>query len=272
MKASVLGRVGSAGIALLAVAFSWSSPAAAAGHANNLGDKSQLIITADRLIPVFGYTYSSVTTTQNGQELTDSRTGAGMSLLFGRDFGLAEDTVPINVHTLPRLAFDFTIIPHLTLGAAIAFGFGLGGTDKNEFLQGNARTTRSVDAPRATAIGIAPRVGYVIPLGDVLAFWPRAGFGFYSVSAKRDSVDQNNPNNVTTRSATDTVFSLDLDPQLAIVPLEHFFFHVGPLVNIPLSGSRSVKTTSGATTVSVSTDTSLFHFGITAGLGGWFNL
>jgi hypothetical protein len=180
--------------------------------------------------------------------------------------------VPINVHTLPRIAFDFTIIQHLTLGIGFALGFGLGGTDKNEFLQGQVKTTRSVDAPTATAIGIAPRVGYVIPFHDYLAFWPRLGFAFYSLSAKTERVQNNNPNTIDTVSLTDTFFSLDLDPQLAIVPLEHFFFHVGPLINIPLTGSRSIKTTTGPTTVSVSNDTSLFHVGISGGLGGWFDL
>ncbi len=85
-----------------------------------------------------------------------------------------------------------------------------------------------------------------------------------------DLVDNNDV--VTTRSTTDTLFSLDLDPQFAIVPVEHFFFHVGPLVNIPFGGSRSVQSTVGATTTTGSNDASVFHFGITAGLGGWINM
>src|SRR5262249_33522524 len=149
----------------------------------------------------------------------------------------------VNVHSLPRVAVDFTIIPRLTLGGAIAFGFGLGGSDESETIAGGVKVTRSADAPTATAIGLAPRVGDIIPLTEHLAFWPRAGFAFYSVSARSDQTIGNDPNNVRTVSVTDTLFSLDLDPQLTIVPVEHFFFHVGPLINIPLSGSRSTETT-----------------------------
>ncbi len=261
--------------AALLAASSVATSAHAAGHgdANGFGEKSELIISADRLVPLFSFTRVSRTDTDNNVELTDSRTGTGLSLLFGRNVGISEDFLrfPVNVHTLPRVAGDFTIIPRLTIGAAIAFGFGLGGTDKNESVQGGQVITRSTDSPRATAIGLVPRVGYILPLGDILAFWPRLGFGFYSVSAKQDTIDNNGAVTQTT-SLTDTLFSLDLDPQLAIVPTEHFFFHVGPIINIPLSGRRSVEITQGATTRSVSNDVALFHFGITAGIGGWINL
>jgi hypothetical protein len=77
MKATVLGRTAAAFASLLALALV-PTEAEAAGRANGFGDKSQLIITADRLLPVFGYTYSSVTTNQNAYELTDSRSGSGI--------------------------------------------------------------------------------------------------------------------------------------------------------------------------------------------------
>ncbi|MBX3208889.1 MAG: hypothetical protein KF764_27910 [Labilithrix sp.] len=270
MKANL--RIASALAAAAAAAVVASpSDARAAGHANGFGEKGQLIISADRLVPVFNYASSSVTRTENGIELTRSRSGTGLSLLLGRSLAQAEDlgVVPVNVHTLPRVAFDVTIIPQLTLGAALAFGFGLGGTNENENLQGTTRTTQSSDAPTATAIGLAPRVGYIIPLGDVFAFWPRVGFGFYSVSA---STEQQQGNATTTIRLTDTLFSLDLDPQFAIVPLEHFFIHVGPVLNVPISGSRSVSTTTGATTTRRSDDASVLNIGLSAGIGGWLNV
>ncbi|MBX3259317.1 MAG: hypothetical protein KIS78_21190 [Labilithrix sp.] len=246
------------------------SDARAAGHANGFGEKGQLILSADRLVPVFNYASSSVTRTENNVELTRSRSGSGLSLLFGRSLAHSDDlAVPVNVHTIPRVAFDVTIIPQLTLGAAIAFGFGLGGTNENENLQGTTRTSQESDAPTATAIGLAPRVGYILPLGDVFAFWPRVGFGFYSVSA---TTEQTQGNTTTTVRGTDTLFSLDLDPQFAIIPLEHFFIHVGPVINIPISGSRSVSSTTGATTTRRSDDASLFNLGVSAGLGGWLNV
>ena len=142
-----------------------TADAEAAGHANGLGEKGELIISADRLVPLFSYTRASVTDTQNNIQLESSRSGTGLSLLFGRDLSMAEDpgSMPINVHSIPRVAIDVTIIKHLTLGAAIAFGFGLGGSHDSEFIgPGGGVVKRSVDAPKATAIGLVPRVGYVI--------------------------------------------------------------------------------------------------------------
>ena len=261
------------GIAVLAFAATTAlaAPAEAAGDAKGLGEKYQLIVSADRLVPLFSYTYASSTTTQNNIELTQSQSGAGISILFGRIAGV-DGGLPTNVHAIPRVGFDFTVIPRLTLGAAFAFGFGLGGSNETEALTNNVKATRETDAPTATAVGLAPRVGYILPLTDHLAFWPRGGFGFYWVSVKTEDVNVNNPNDVTTQSVTDNLISLDLDPQLMITPFEHFFFNVGPLLNVPLSGSRSLDRTQGTQTQSFSNDISLFHLGITAGLGGFFTL
>jgi hypothetical protein len=256
---------------LLGAAVFASSGTAEAADTKGFGDKYQLILSADRLIPAFSYTSASSTTNGPGNtELTQSQSGAGMSLLLGRNVGIDEGFM-VNPHTIPRIAFDFTIIPKLTLGAALAFGFGLGGSTETETVgPGNVLVRRESDSPTVTAIGLAPRVGYIIPLTRVVAFWPRAGFAFYSVSSNRDIIE--NDVVVGSRSNTDTFFSIDLDPQFVFVPVEHFFFHVGPLVNIPLSGTRSVESTIGPTTNRTSNDISLFHFGIAAGLGGWISL
>lgn len=258
------------GIAILlgATAFVSTETARAAGDAKGFGEKYQLILSADRLVPLFSYAHASATTLARPTniELTSSQSGAGISLLLGRNVGI-DEAFMVNVHTLPRVAVDFTIIPKLTLGVALAFGFGLGGSREVETLAGGGKLTTKSDAPTVTAIGLAPRVGYIIPLSEHLAFWPRGGFGFYSVSRREDDVERNR-----TTTTGDTFFSLDLDPQLAIVPTEHFFFHVGPLVNIPLSGSRSIEQSEGPNTQTISNDISLFHFGISAGLGGWLSL
>lgn len=248
MRVTVAGmkaNLGVAGVLATATILFASTDASAADHANGFGEKGQLILSADRFVPVFNYASASTTRTENNADLTDSRSGSGLSLLFGRSFADNQDFgVPINVHALPRVAFDVTIIPRLTLGGAIAFGFGLGGTNEREALEGATKTTQKTDAPTGTAIGFAPRVGYILPLSDMFAFWPRAGLGIYSVSASSERVGPNNV--ITTDRVTDTLFSLDLDPQFAIVPLEHFFITVGPTVNIPITGSRSTSTTIGS--------------------------
>lgn len=234
---------------------------ASAQEANGFGEKGQLILSVDRLMPLLSYSSQSETSTQGGLTVKTSDSGTSAALLFG-----SEPTLAV-VHTLPRIAFDFTIVNHLTVGGSIAAVFGLGGS--REVDAGNGTPVRKTDTPSRTVIGFAPRVGYVLPVGRNFAFWPRLGFALYSVSSKSDNVVANA---VVTTTNTDTLFSLDLDPQFVWTPIQHFFFNVGPLLNIPLSGSRSVEVEQGPRSDTTKSDLSLFHFGLSAGLGGWFDL
>lgn len=252
-------------LAALAVT-GWSGASRAqATEANGLGSKGQLILTADRLFPLFSYSSVSTTSTQGNTTRTESTRGTSLVMLIG-----TEPEVGV-MHTIPRVGVDFTVTDRLTIGGSIMLAFGLSGTRKTEVVSGPTTTTREVDAPSRTIFGIGPRIGYILPIGDVLGLWLRGGFSFYSDRTKQTSINQGN-NNDTVTTSTATAFSVDLDPQLAIVPIRHVFFHVGPIVNIPLTGSQKVETTSGATTVSVSNDISIFHLGVSTGLGGWFDL
>lgn len=242
------------------------APSAFAQDAHGFGEKHQLILSADRLVPVFSFTSASLTRPRGNATETVTDSGSSFALLVGD-----EPTVG-NVQTVPRVAFDFTIIDRLTLGGSFVLAFGLSRTQSSEIVpnQGGPTTTSERDAPKATLVGFAPRVGYIIPLGSVVAFWPRAGFAFYSRSQSEDVVNQGNVVGKDTDSVT--TFSLDLDPQFAFVPIEHFFFTLGPIVNIPLTGSVNHEEVRGAQTSNTSFDHSIFHLGVNAAIGGWFNL
>jgi hypothetical protein len=234
---------------------------AAPDDANGFGEKHQLILSVDRLMPLFSYSSQTVTSTTGNAVVKSTDSGTSMAFLFGR-----EPSIGV-VHTLPRIAFDFTIVRHLTLGGSFAFAVGLGGSHEDDVGNG---VTRKRDAGKTTLIGFAPRVGYVIPLGSVFAFWPRAGFAYYSVSTKTPNLGPGN--NLITVTDSDSVLSLDLDPQFVWAPVQHFFINFGPLVNIPITGSRSTETLTGPQSSTTKNDLSVFHFGLSAGLGGFFDL
>jgi hypothetical protein len=242
-----------------------SAGEAAAQEANGLGEKGELIITADRLMPLLSYSSQTVTTTQNGTDTKTSDSGTSIALLFGSDPSIA-----VNPHTVPRIAIDYSVINHLTIGGSVVIGLGLGGSHKVETTNGSTNNTSKTDADKTTVFGFAPRVGYVLPLGSTFGFWPRAGIAYYSISSKAN-ITQGNGNN-STRTETYSVFSLDLDPQFVWVPLQHFFAHFGPIMNIPITGSQSVENDLGNSTNTTKNDFSVFHFGLSAGLGGWFDL
>jgi hypothetical protein len=249
--------------ALTAAVVVTSSASAEAQEAKGLGDRSQFIISADRLVPLFAYTSASVT--QDGNDIV-TQNSSSISLLYGRE-GAGADASTFNPHTIPRVAFDFTIIRGLTLGGALIVAFGLGGS--TEVPTGAPGQTLRTDSPTTTVFGFGPRVGYIIPIGEVLAFWPRGGFSFYSVSTVEDIRQGGQP---AERTTTNSLLSLDLDPQFMVVPLQHFFFTAGPLVTVPFTGGSTLEQPQGGNTVVTERDLSLFHIGLSLGIGGWFNL
>lgn len=228
-------------------------------------DRGQLILTADRLLPLASYTTQTVTSTEGATTTKVTDSGASFAFFVGREPSLGA------VHTIPRLAFDFTVMNRVTVGTSFAFAFGLPGRHTEERSPaGGPQTTRDNRAPGTTILGFAPRFGYVLPLGPRVAVWGRAGFGFYSVKSQ---VEQTTNLGVTTAATqTDTIFSLDLDPQLVWLPLEHVLLHVGPLVNVPLTGSHATAFSQGSDSKDRSDDLTIFHVGLSAGLGVWFDL
>lgn len=229
------------------------------------GDRGQLIVTADRLLPIFGFTSQTTTATEGAATTKITDSGTSLAFLVGREPTLGA------VHTIPRLAVDFTVSKRLTFGSSFAFAFGLAGSHGEVRTAGDGTvTTRDSSTPRATILGFAPRGGYVLPLGPHLAFWPRAGFAFYSVRTRSEQT--NSASNTPALTDTDTLFSLDLDPQLVWQPLPHVLFHVGPLVNIPLTGTHETSFSQGSESKDRSDDLSVFHIGLSAGLGAWFDL
>jgi hypothetical protein len=229
------------------------------------GDRGQLILSADRLLPLASYTRQSVTATQGDTTTTVTDSGTSIALFVGHEPSLGA------VHTFPRLAIDFTVLNHLTLGTSVVFAFGLGGAHVEERAgSGAPRTTRETESPRSTLVGFAPRLGYVVQLGSSFALWPRAGFGFYSMSSKTE--EASNQGVTSTSRVTDTVFSLDLDPQLVWLPLPHVLVYAGPLLNVPLNGSHETSFSQASDTKTRSDDLSVLHVGLSAGLGAWFDL
>lgn len=252
-----------AGTAFLTAAGA-SSPAAGQ-DLHGLGSKTQLVLTVDRLFPFFSYTRLSTTSVNPARTQNIADNGASFGFLFG-----AEPSGG-SVHTIPRLAFDVVIVKGFTVGGSFAVALGLSHTINEENIQNQTNVTTNVTRkePRTSIIGFAPRFGYIAPITRAFGFWPRIGFAVYSRSTKEDIV---NPANavIGAQTQTDTYLSLDLDPQFILTPVEHFFFHFGPIFNIPLTGSRTDETATGPNTASTSSDLAVFHFGISIGLGVWF--
>ncbi len=146
------------------------------------------------------------------------------------DFSLGWNNPPSGL-TVPRLAIDYFIDDHFTIGGS----FGV--------------YTRSRDVAGAsgsdTGILFAARGGYALRISHAVSFWPRAGFTYYTVSGN-NALSQ--PNNL---------FALTLEGMFTFAPSESWAFLVGPTVDVSLSGRVNGQ------------DLSEHSFGIMAGLVGW---
>jgi hypothetical protein len=253
-----------------------SSSALAQPATGGFGNQGQFIFSADRLFPVFGYSRGSLN--EPGQppagvnKIVDSEDQTELGFFWGATpafvgVGNAGVAIP-NVYTVPRLGFDYTIVPNVTIGGEVVLFFTLGGSGSSETFLSNGNTqTNTGPEPKTTIFGIAPRAGYILHLTDLLSLWLRGGVSFYTVTAKTSNTN----NGVTTSNSFNfDQLGIDLDPQLVITPVPHFGFTVGITGDIPLTGGISETQNNGGGSTSVSSHASLLFVGVTGGLVGWF--
>jgi hypothetical protein len=248
---------------------------------SNFGDPGEFIFSADRLMPVLGYSHASITETNppaGATKVVETENSSSLGFFWGGTPGFTDvptvDGAPAagipvtNFYTTPRLGFDYTIIPNVTVGGDVILFFTLGGNGSVEqYNNGGGTTTTTNPSPTSTLFGIAPRGGYILHLTDLFSVWLRGGVSFYTLTWKESATVGNT---TTTFSANYNQFALDLDPQLVITPIPHFGFTVGLTGDLPIAGGHSYTRDAGGTTSSVSAGSSLMFLGLTSGLVGWF--
>jgi hypothetical protein len=256
-----------------------ASVASAQNTGFGLGQKGEFIFSADRLVPVLSFTSNKVTFDNQNPNVSLSSHGSGLSLLWGNNavFGFQgpRDAVGFTgggnstFYTTPRIGFDYTFLQNWTIGGDLFVFFTLGRSETST----TGNTSTDIPLPSANAFGIAPRVGYIFGLNQLLSFWLRGGVSYYHAGTSiQDNIC---PNEDDTSHLG--VFGLDIDPQLVITPAPHFAFTAGPAVDIGFAGSASASTPGGAggggncnTTTTLSGGYSSYNIGLTGALTGWF--
>jgi hypothetical protein len=134
---------------------------------------------------------------------------------------------------------DYFVIQGLSIGGEIAF------THTHTRETSDVGVSTSIDG---NTFSVGPRIGYNIPIGDLLSFWPKAGLLFSATSLA--GVNGN---------ALDVTFYAPLLLHLA----PHFFVGLGPGVQTDLTASESQNGQSihnpGKTT----------SYGLYFTIGGW---
>lgn len=223
----------------------------------NFGEQGQFIFSADRLFGLF--TYAQQTISDNANNTSTTVSGTSMSFLWGSNAfggGVAATTGVPTFYTVPRVGFDYTIIPNLTVGGDLIAFFTLGG---------NTSKTGAPSTPNQSGdvFGLAPRVGYILGLNDIFSVWLRGGLSFYAGNINNQVMGAN-----CNASTGFDVFGIDLDPQLVISPIRHVAFTAGPALDWGFTGGTNSSSPPACNTT-VGTGFTSLDFSINGGLLLW---
>jgi hypothetical protein len=198
-------------------------------EAQLLGAKGDAVFAAERLFGVRGEHRTTHPPQPNGAGAGDGGEDVNYTTIA---FGFAEHRVPYNI---PRLAFDYLVINHLSVGGAFGFSLSNGSGNGND----NALPTSFV---------IAPRVGYLHMFGRVAGIWPRGGFTYDSTAF--------------THGYKESGLGINLECMFPIVVASHFGFELGVAFDQSLTASHTDEN-------QPSYDISYRSIGLQVGLFGW---
>jgi hypothetical protein len=264
---STLRNLTAVGAALGTMLVATGAQAQDRGH---FGEQGQFIFSADRLFPIISYSSATETDTTVNPNISYNYNATSLGLFGGfTSFGTPTGG-PVAVgfgspsfYTVPRLGFDYTIIPNLTIGGDLIVWTTVGGSGT----QSQGGRSASVSAPNGNVFGLAPRVGYIFGMSDLLSIWLRGGLSFYTAN-------QNQPGACSTNNDSEGIYvlGLDLDPQLVISPVNHLAFTAGPALDWGFAGSAYQSTYANGcnTKNSPSYGYNALDFSINGGLLGWF--
>jgi hypothetical protein len=228
-------------------ALCWFGAERSAAAQTRLGDKRQLVISAENL---FGWTTQRVGLSPPGGDVSVTSSHVGFLFTGSReqDVGLAS---PVGT----QIGGHYFVMPSLSIGGTI--GFDTRGASTTTPV---ANGTLTQDQADETTFVLLPKVGYTLALNDVIGFWFRGGIGIAHVSS---SGVGNGPD------LSDTFWLFSLDALFTVTPVQHFGFYVGPETNLSFTGSHTSTARNG---VETSFGASYRNFAIGTGLFGYIDL
>jgi hypothetical protein len=245
---------------LLTVSLGYAQPR------DRFGEKGQFIISADRLFSLFAYTHVGQDNfgSTAGNKITDTVNGTSISLLWGSSaVTLPGGGLFISPFTVPRVGFDYVLLPNFTVGGNLVLFFSLGGSTSQDATGGGATTSQSNDNPGVFIFGLEPRAGYILELNNMFSLWLRGGVSYYVETTK---TTRGTGANQVTDTGSINQFALDLEPQFVFTPIPHVGFSAGPTMDIPLTGGHSNDHNAGGTSTNTSAWSSVLYFGVTVGM------
>jgi hypothetical protein len=142
-------------------------------------------------------------------------------------------------------AADYFVIDNLSLGLELLFGY-------QSYSPGSVpgATTTSAPSTNLTEYGVAPRVGYNIPIGGSVSIWPKVFFEYAGYSVGGAGKGYGN------------IQLLGAYVPVLYHPTPHFYVGLGP----------NILTELGASSDGGSATSKITSYGIFGSAGGWFKI
>ncbi len=244
---------------------------ASAQTTGTFGEAGSFVVSAERLTGLY---FDRIDVETDGVQTLRGADAEGETEVSRTTFVFLGNDAETTAAGVPRLAFDYFVIPSLSIGGALMFTTRSQENDDN-YARPNGLGLGDVDTTTdttETTFAIAPRAGYGIMFTDLLGLWARGGITYASDTVEADVEDVDFAGNVTSSSSESTIhhWSLSLDGMLVISPIGHFAFAVGPYLDIPITGDIEIRSQYDGNQVDrIDGDVSALSFGLSAGLLGW---
>jgi hypothetical protein len=147
-------------------------------------------------------------------------------------------------------AADYFVVDNLSLGLELLFGYDSSSPPAGTTASGTGTATASSPSTNGTLYGIAPRIGYNVPLGGSMSIWPKvfleqAGYSLGGAGAGYGNIQL-----------------VGAYVPFLYHPVPHFYVGLGP----------NVLTELGSHTNGVGATSKVTSYGLFASIGGWVKL
>jgi hypothetical protein len=188
--------------------------------------------------------YRSSTPDGSGADLVTSGVEAS---IVGRS---SQDAVTPLV--LPRLSLDGRWANGVSLGFVVSYAARSATTSTK---------AGEEDLPSSESALFGPRVGWLKPVSNNVAFWLRGGPTW---TRRASSERTTTPGELVT--SVETQWAISLEPQVVVMPLRHLGLSLGAAFDIGFAGESKVTASGGPHPGVVRSDTTLSAYGVTVGL------
>ena len=147
-------------------------------------------------------------------------------------------------------AADYFVIDNLSLGLELLFGYDSYSPGSVTISTPGGSTTTSAPSTNLTEYGVAPRVGYNIPIGGSVSIWPKVFFEHAGYSVGGAGKGYGN------------IQLLGAYVPVLYHPTPHFYVGLGP----------NILTELGASSDGQSATSKITSYGIFGSAGGWFKI